>query len=110
MQASTRSEDGLDGAIDRIRRITSEESLDDFSNDERLDAAIEVVNSDDALQNDIRNRRAGGPVNLLAKLETAWYCAGRYNDSERATITRAITRHELTAATTAAGTERYAAA
>ena len=48
----------VDDAIADIRRITSEENLEQFSNDELLDACIHLVQADDAARED---RRGGTP-------------------------------------------------
>ena len=82
----------LDDAIADIRRITSEDNLENFSNDELLDACIRLVQADDATREETPKPTLDRSGDFLATLDAARYRADRYDDSERAIITRAITR------------------
>ena len=92
MTTNTPDGDALRNAIADIRRITAEENIESFSNDELLDACIDLVQADDAAREDKRDHRLDGNGDFLATLDAARHRAGSYDERERATITRAITR------------------
>ena len=89
---TTTHDDAVGDAIAKIRRITAGENGGQFSNDALLDACIQLVHADDATRENARKRPLGNNVNFLAALDAARYRADSYDDSERTTITRAITR------------------
>ena len=92
MTTNTANNDAVPCAISEIRRIIAEENIKRFSNDELLDACIDLVQADDAAREDARAVAPAGPTNFLATLDAAQHRAGSYNEDERATITRAVTR------------------
>ena len=92
MTTNTPDGDALHAAIPDIRRITAEENIENFSNDKLLNACIDLVQADDAAREDSRNHRLDGDGDFLATLNAAWHRASSYDDSERAIITRAISR------------------
>ena len=92
MTTTTPDRDALRNAIADIRRITSEKNIESFSNDELLDACIDLVQADDAAREDNGNHKLDGDGDFLATLDAARHRADGYNERERATITRAITR------------------
>ena len=81
-------------AIADIRHITSEKNLESesFSNDDLLDACIQLVQADDAAREDTANQKPDGNGDFLATLDAARHRADSYDESERAIISRAITR------------------
>lgn len=85
--------DGIRDAIADIRRITSEENLENFSNEDLLDACIRLLEADDddAGEEDHADT-ADGDGDFIATLDAARHRAGNYNDTERAIITRAVSR------------------
>ena len=92
MTTSRSDGDAVHDAIADIRRITAEENLEDFSNDELLDACIRLVQADDAAREDTRNHVLDGDGDSLATLDAARHRASSYDDGERSIITRAMTR------------------
>lgn len=82
----------LRDAIADIRRITSENNVESFSNDELRDACIRLVRADDAAREDTANPKLDGNGDFLAALDAARHRAGAYDDRERTMIERAITR------------------
>ncbi len=89
MTTHTADGDPLRDAIADIRRITSEEKV---PNDELVDACTRLLQADDSAREDTRSRTLDGDGEFLATLDAARHRAGSYNESERATIARAITR------------------
>lgn len=92
MTTNPSGNDAVRDAISEIRRITSEENLNNFSNDELLDACIHLVQADAAAREDSRDIRLDGAGDFLATLDAARHRAGSYDDSERAIINRAVNR------------------
>ena len=87
-------DDAVRDSIANIRRITSEENLESesFSNDDLLDACIRLVQADDATRESRPDRTPPETANFCAALDAARHRADSYDHSERAIITRAITR------------------
>ena len=85
-------DDAVRDSIADIRRITAEYNVDGFSNDDLLDACIRLVQADDAAREDTANQKLNGNGDFLATLDAARHRADSYDERERATITRAITR------------------
>lgn len=92
MTTNAPAENRLHDAIADIRRITSEDNIESFSNDDLLDACIQLMQADDAAREDTANQKPGGNGDFLAALDAARHRADSYDHSERAIITRAITR------------------
>jgi len=85
-------ESAIDGAIAEIRRITSEENVEQFSNDELLDACIQLTHACDAAPENGRDDIPSDAADFCAALDAARHRATSYDDRERSIITRAINR------------------
>lgn len=92
MTTTAPARDTVRDAIAKIRRIIAEENSEHFSNDELLDACIDLVQADDTASENERAAAPAGPINFLATLDAAVHRASSYDEDERAIITRAVTR------------------
>ena len=78
-------------AMAEIRRIISEENLEDFTSEELIDTCCELLRSHDAaIEADAR--RTPEVVDFLATLDSAIGRAEAYDDTEKKMITSAVTR------------------
>ncbi|MYK89062.1 MAG: hypothetical protein F4018_12395, partial [Acidobacteria bacterium] len=58
----TKTNNGVDDAISKIPRLTAEDNIGNFSNDELLDACIELVEADNARRDHDQVRPTGPPA------------------------------------------------
>ena len=78
-------------AMAEIRRIISEENLEDFTSEELIDTCCELLRIHDAaIEADAR--RTPEVVDFLATLDSAIGRAEAYDDTEKKMITSAVTR------------------